>query len=312
VKFGSPSEYDRGTPPDRFVTGCSPPARADGSGYASRGVLRPYDVLLRVPRSATTELAPAAGGEECHCLAGAALGLSQPLGGFSRDDAREPGLPRTHASRRRYARSGAALFHAATPLGFALQSLPLPESRAAFRRPDASLRVRSRPMTGTNAPAISDRFHPRAPPEPRAHPCGPPRDRSRETRAPRDRHVRSPCPTRELPLAELPIAPTSNDRPERSGIAGSRPHARFEALLPPRVRSRGRPRLLPRLARQSLRPFARRSSGPVLSWAFAPPEPSPPRPRVRSTASPARGEPDGARKTTPHSGSGERRFDPEV
>jgi hypothetical protein len=57
------------------------------------------------PRSATTELAPAVGGEEYHFLAGAALGFSQPLGGFSRDDAREPELPRTHASRRRYARN---------------------------------------------------------------------------------------------------------------------------------------------------------------------------------------------------------------
>lgn len=39
-----------------------------------------------------------------------------------------------------------------TPLGFALQSFPLSESRAAFRRPVASLRVRPRPLIRHECP----------------------------------------------------------------------------------------------------------------------------------------------------------------
>jgi hypothetical protein len=104
VKFGSPSEYCRGTPPDRFVTGSASPTCAGDSGCTPLlGFLVPTAFLFQVPRSATTELAPAVGGEEYHFLTGAALGFSQPLGGFSRDDGHEPELPRTHASRRRYA-----------------------------------------------------------------------------------------------------------------------------------------------------------------------------------------------------------------
>jgi hypothetical protein len=104
VKFDSPSEYDQGTPPDRVLTGLQPRRLAPTVRVTPLvGFLVPTAFEFRVPRSATTELAPAVGGEEYHFLAGAALGFSQPLGGFSRDDAREPELPRTHASRRRYA-----------------------------------------------------------------------------------------------------------------------------------------------------------------------------------------------------------------
>jgi hypothetical protein len=63
-------------------------------------------------------------------------------------------------------------------LGFALQSLPLSESRAAFRRPFAPLRVRDRSQPGAKAPEISDRFRQRTPPQPpRAIPCGSRSDR---------------------------------------------------------------------------------------------------------------------------------------
>lgn len=68
-----------------------------------------------------------------------------------------------------------------------------------------------------------------------------------------------------------------------------RPHgriARFEALLPPRVRSRGL-----RPPSRSLRPFPSNDAGPMLSWDYALLEPSPPCPRVRSIAR-MPGEPD--------------------
>lgn len=106
VKFGSPSEYCRGTPPERFFTELRPAGSRRRLGhYTSPGVPRPYGVLVPGAPFCHDQLAPAVGGEEYHFLAGAALGFSQPLGGFSRDDAREPELPRTHASRRRYARN---------------------------------------------------------------------------------------------------------------------------------------------------------------------------------------------------------------
>jgi len=47
-------------------------------------------------------------------------------------------------------------------LGFALQSFPFPRSRAAFRRPSASLRVRRRPCLRREDSWLSDRFPPRA------------------------------------------------------------------------------------------------------------------------------------------------------
>ena len=108
-----------------------------------------------------------------------------------------------------------------TPLGFALQSFPFSESRAAFRRPVASLRVRTRPMTGTNAPAISDRFHRRAPPEPRVDPCGP-------TARQGQGDASSPRSSCQAALSNARVAPHANlGRP--TGTLG---HCRHTAARP--------------------------------------------------------------------------------
>jgi hypothetical protein len=227
-----------------------------------------------------------------------ALGFSQPLGGFGRDDDREPELPRTHASAAATPRNDAALFHAAGVLGIRPSELsPLGEPH---RLPAAvaSLRVRRRSRSGAKTPAISDRFRQRTPPKPpRAIPCGSRGDRWRGDAS-------SPRPSCQATVSNARVAPhaLSGDQPEPSGTTGSRPIRPLRSLAPPESPFTDRPRLTPRLARQSLRPHALRPTGPLLSWDFAPSEPSPPRPRVRSTASPARGEPDDPRKTTPHSG----------
>jgi hypothetical protein len=121
----------------------------------------------------------------------------------------------------------AALFHAADAPGIRPSELSLLGEPGHLSMTRASLRVRTRPLTGTKAPVISDRFRRRAPPEPPSHPCGRYGDRGRETRAPHGRHVRPPCPTRELPRT-----PTSSDQPEPSGIAGTRPHRPLRSLAP--------------------------------------------------------------------------------
>jgi hypothetical protein len=136
-------------------------------GSASHGVPRPYDVRLRVPRSCRDRLdqpretrgatppsgaAPGLRPSDRARLAAPSTRLPLPLGGLSRADSRVPELPRTRGSvvatpLSSWSRSSGGYPPASTPssLGFALQSFPLPRSRAASRRPSASLRVRRRP-----------------------------------------------------------------------------------------------------------------------------------------------------------------------
>jgi len=229
----------------------------------------------------------------------AALGFSQPLGGFGRDDVREPELPRTHACAVATPRNVAALFHAAGVLGIRPSELsPLGEP---CRLPTAlcSLAGSCSIVIRRESPGDLRPVSP-APPS-QSRPDDPLREPKRplegETQAPHGRHVRPPCPTRELPRT-----PTSGDQPEPSGTTGLRPIRPLRSLALPENPFTDRPRLSPRLARQSLRPHALRPTGPLLSWD------SPLQSLLRhdlgfgSTASRARGEPDAPRKTTPHSG----------
>jgi len=137
VKFGSPSEYCRGTPPERFFTEVRPAGSRRRLGhYTSPGVPRPYGVL--VP-----------GAPFCHDRARAGRGRRGiPLPRRCRP--RVFSTPRRFQPRRRTwtrvapdPRFTSSLrpersrpcFMPQTPLGFSLQSFPLSESRAAFRRP---------------------------------------------------------------------------------------------------------------------------------------------------------------------------------
>jgi len=151
---------------------------APALGSASPGVLRPYDVWLRVPRFChgrldrpreTRATAPSPGSalglrplDRAH-LAVHSIGLPWPLGGLSRADSCKLGFPRSRSSVVATPLSfRSRLPDRDTSLGFALQSFPFPRSRAAFRRPSASLRVRRRPCLRREDSWLSDRFPPRA------------------------------------------------------------------------------------------------------------------------------------------------------
>jgi hypothetical protein len=238
-----------------------------------------------------------------------ALGFSQPLGGFGRDDAREPGLPRTHAYAAATPRNDAALFHAAGVLGIRPSELsPLGEP-CRLSTAVASLRVRRRSRSGAKTPAISDRFHQRAPPG--ATTSDPLREPRRRLGGGR-RLPRPSCQVAASERASCPARPSSTTNRNLRAPPTRGRHARFEALLPPRVRSP-----TDRASRRGSRARAcaptRRGRPGRCSLGI-----SPLQSLLRhvlgfgSSASRARGEPDAPRKTTPHSGCRERRFDPEV
>jgi hypothetical protein len=146
VKFGSPSECYRGAPPDRLFADCCPPARADGSGIPLLGFLVPTTLVLRVPQFCRDQLAPATGGEECHFLAGGPpSGFLNPSAVLAATTLVNPSCPGPTLTPSLRPGTSRPYSMPQAPMGFALQSFPLSESRAAFRRPCASLRVRLRP-----------------------------------------------------------------------------------------------------------------------------------------------------------------------
>jgi len=125
----------------------------------------------------------------------------------------------------------AAFFHAARVPGAPLQSFPFPRSRTRSRGPPASLRVRS-PTSAGAAPAGSSR--PLSPVSrqlvaARARPEADPGRMSRDEGFSRSL-VRSPRRTRGRAARTVHSPPTLGS-PVRDR------HARFEALLPPGVRS---------------------------------------------------------------------------
>jgi hypothetical protein len=208
----------------------------------------------------------------------AALGFSQPLGGFGRVDAREPELPRTHAYVDATPRNVAAFFHAAGVLGIR-PSEPSPLGEPC-RLPTAvcSLAGSCSIATRREGPGDLRPVSPSAPLRSRHERslAGAAATVGRGAQAPHGRHVRSPC-------RDARVAPHASLRqpPEPSGTTGSRPIRPLRSFAPPESPFTDRSRLSPRLARQSLRPHVPRPTGSLLSWDFAPSEPSPPRPRVR-------------------------------
>lgn len=163
-----------------------------------------------------------------------ALGLSQPLGGFGRDGARGPELPRTHAYVVATPRNVAALFHAAGALGIRPSELsPLGEpcrlpAALCFLAGSTSITIR-RESPGDLRP-----LSPARPSQPTPTiPCGSGADRWKGRRElPAAVMSGHRVRTRELPRTPL----FGNHRNLRAPPEHDR-HARFEALLPPRVRS---------------------------------------------------------------------------
>jgi len=100
---------------------------------------------LQVPRFCRDGLDPPRETRDTTPSSGSALGLlSAPRRFWPRRHPTCPSCPEPAVYAVATPWSLAALLHAATSLGFALQSLPFPRSRAASRRPSASPRVRSR------------------------------------------------------------------------------------------------------------------------------------------------------------------------
>jgi len=197
-------------------------------GIASLGVLAPASTLRRVPRSTHPGRQAGAGRVRV------AKPPPVPSSGF---------LPLStvlaaHAARTNPLRSPpfavtprrfAALFHAARAPGVALQSFPLSRSRTCSRRPRASLRVRVRPPNGAADPRVSRPLSPIAPTSRRSGPEGFAGLEGRD-----DGSLESLGAARHA----LPRSFTTS-RLVSAGLAGlGGRHARFEALLPSRVRSR--------------------------------------------------------------------------
>lgn len=177
------------------------------------------------------------GDEGCQTLAGAALGLSQPLGGFKPRRPARPGLPRAR-SRPRSTLSCAALFRAANVLGVRpSEPSPLEEP---YRLPAAfaSLRVRWRRLARReNARDVAAAFR-RAPIESRAaEPRRAPQARrpDRELDFPRpftarlsstrvaprvdlDESLETACPPRESPRASTSAADRASSGSPASAV----------------------------------------------------------------------------------------------
>jgi hypothetical protein len=279
VAFGSPPEFSGVHRPTALAV-CVPPARACGSGRLSWG-LAPLRRLRSGCPFCRDRRGPIVGGEGCHALAGAALGLSQPLGGFSRVARSSPSCPEPA---RNVACPGTPrpCSMPLTSLGFSLQSLPLSRSRAAFRRPSASLRVRRRPLVPTRRDRGSrDRFPPCAAALPRLRfPRGALRDATPGAGHDFPAIVEAACPSRESP------------RTTTSTAARFLRARRLTAASPASTLCSPRESVHAATVRKlELAPEPHATTGPLLSWDSALLELSPPRPRVRSTASPP-GEPD--------------------
>jgi len=180
-----------------------------------------------------------------------------------------------------------------TPLGFALQSLPLSRSRAAFRRPRASLRVRPR-LRGParECKVCRDRFPPCADLEPHGRvPKGPTaRQQDRERDFPRsftaslssarvtprvdlDQSLEAACPPRESPRAST----STTDLHTRARRLSAVPPA--SKLCSPRESVHA---VFARSLELSPELMGAHRADALLGFALL--KPSPPRPRVRSTA----------------------------
>jgi hypothetical protein len=115
----------------------------------------------------------------------------------------------------------AALFHAADAHGIRPSELSLLGEPGHLPMARASLRVRTRPLTGTKAPVISDRFRRRAPPEPPVAPLRAPRRQ-------RQGNASSPRPSCQIAPSNARVAPHADlERP--TGTFG---HSRHTAAPP--------------------------------------------------------------------------------
>jgi hypothetical protein len=199
-----------------------------------------------------------------------------------------PALPVPPALRPRASRSVA---RPQPSLGFALQSFPLPRSRAASRRPSASLRVRLRPcLRREDSLAV----RPVSTPRPAVASFAAPRERDTRSRHRAGERgfpaiVKTACPPRELPRTTTSTTDTGDLRARRHAAVSpaSKPCSPRESV-----------HAIDRASPPSLRPkeLTADRAGALLGF-LAPPELALPRPRVRSTARSPGGEAWRSRKS---------------
>jgi hypothetical protein len=299
VELDSPSEYHRGAPPDSALA-VIPPALASGSGRRlSWGFCAPSTLALRVPPSSATTGANAVRGRRglpgprrCRPRAFSAPRRFEP-----RRPAR-PGFPRVR-SRQRLPRNYAALFHAANVLGVRpTEPSPLGEP---YRLPAAvaSLRVRARPCRGAVARARREGFRCALDPEPRRGHEAHDRDRRDGDAASRPRR-RPSNTTRVAPRQDSTAAHVTGLADHTAGSPASKPCSLRESVLAATRPSRRSLRPVTADGRRAVALLGLRPSGAFSTTSSGPVD----REAARRTGLP--------RKTTPHSGSGARRFDPEA
>jgi len=223
------------------VLEASPPPAPSLSGLrgsASREVLAPTDTTTPgAPSPSRTPLRSHVRDEDRQTLVGAVLRVLAPLDGSGRSRLARGLLD---PADRRDPRRFAALFHAARVPGAPLQSFPFPGSRTRSRRPLLPCGFVLRLPPAQWLQVLHDRFRRIAPAlRPHAHPEADAGLMSRDDGSSRSL-VRSPRPARASPRSH--VARTVHSPPTLGSPVNGR-HARFEALLPPGVRSATTPAL---------------------------------------------------------------------
>lgn len=227
--------------PSRVLPGCTartalaalPPALAGARvrlSWGSPSLRRDHSGCPVLPRSVTRPR-EAKGASPSP---GSALGVLPPLGGFSRDGVRRARVAPLPPLRHRYAPELRGLVSCRErPWDSPFRAFP--SRGAAPPLGGRCFLAGSEPTatSGAKTPRLSDRFRPRASPEPCAEPSvkrTTVRDHRRGTWLPRDRETA--CPPRELPRTTTSATDTGDLRARRHSAVPRSTEMRFDLELP--------------------------------------------------------------------------------
>jgi len=267
---------------------------APALGSASPEVPRPYDALSPGAPLCHDRPWPTAGDGGFHSPVRCRPRVFSTPRRFQPQHRDELELPRARRSGTATPRSFAALFHAASVPGIPPTELSPPEEPHRLSAAVASLRVRRRPCLRREGPSavrpVSAALRPPA-----------------SSKAPREEDVLAAhgrgsvvSPRSSRPPVHPTSCPVKRPRRPTGDLRARRRTAVSPAskLCSPRESVLATDRALPPDSRPKV---LSRPTGPVLSWVFAPSEFSPPRPRVRQTATSTR-HAEHSRKSKPRSG----------